>query len=144
MMLSKGALGALSLWLCQATLLLLIAAGMALGPEIANLAWDQGLHVTPAQAALHEALESSGIPHHHGSVPAASRTVSGAAAAGFTLERQSEGLTFGSPLSQAASSVAHLPLLMSGLLNPSPYMPLVAGRCIAPPTPPPRSLLVFP
>jgi len=57
---------ALALWLFRTALACLLAAGMLFGPEVADAAWDHGVHVTPAQAALHAALVARGITHHHG------------------------------------------------------------------------------
>jgi hypothetical protein len=95
---------ALRAWLSKASLVALVAAGLVWGPLIADRAWDQGAHVTPAQAALHSALLAGGFAHHHGGpTPGATSR-----ATGVGFQAGGAGTTWGTPLTQALQAAATL------------------------------------
>jgi hypothetical protein len=127
---------ALALWLGKSLLAAGIAVSMLFGPELADRAWDQGVHVTPAQAAMHFALIAQGFTHHHGQT--AKAVSHGTGAGGPVVEASSPPPDWGTPFAQ----IVQLPLrgwpgLLAGML-PSSGQLRPASLDLAPPAPPPR------
>jgi hypothetical protein len=127
-------------WLLNAALAAVIAAALVFGPELADLAWDAGVHVTPGQAMLHYALIAEGIQHHHHALSHSTHAVAADEGTGASLDTAGQGLTFGAPLN-SVSVTPHTPclalvgcnMLSSPATSPTSYF--------APPdTPPPRSV----
>jgi hypothetical protein len=129
----------LALWLANASLALTIAAGLVFGPEIADRAWARGIHVTPAQAAMHAALMAEGFAHHHGATPLPAGHTATPHHEGPSLQSVGGGSTWGTPLAQAVD--ADLPVL-AGLaccvLFPANQLP-AASADLVPETPPPEA-----
>ena len=139
---------ALVSWLCHAALLGVIGLAAVAGPQIADAAWDRGVHVSPQQAALHNALQARHIVNHH-------HLLAAAAASGATDElappadpllRNGQSLTtFGSPFSEllpaswqvCSSTLACLPAERTSKF-------VASGAYPPPPTPPPQTSLAIP
>ena len=128
---------ALAGWLGRAGLALLIAAGLLWGPLLADKAWDQGVHVTPAQSALHGALIANGFAHHHGvPLPTAHTTGTG-------FQAGSSATSWGTPLTQALQSTAEVcPVLAPCYLMPTTQLP-PQSAALPPLSPPPEAVLIF-
>jgi hypothetical protein len=119
-------------------LALAIVVGLVFGPEIADRAWARGIHVTPAQAAMHAALMADGFAHHHGATPLpAGHTAT--PGDGTRLQPVGAGSTWGTPLMQAIDSdiPAFSPPACCALL-PAEQSPL-AGAELVPESPPPEA-----
>ena len=134
---SWAALGA---WLARAGLALAIAAGLLVGPELADRAWDRGIHITPGQAALHYALMADGFTHHHGHGALPGRQPATAAQDDApSVQPPGAGMTWGTPLAQALQMA--LPAIQPQLAGP--LLPSHQARpdkpAAAPPTPPPEA-----
>jgi len=125
------------MWLFNASLALMLAAGLVWGPLIADRGWDRGVHVTPAQAALHQALIASGFTHHHGGpLPHAAGTA--AADGSSNVQAGASGTSWGTPLPQLMTCLAGfcLPSLFSSLTPGD--QPEPAGVSLPPLSPPPQ------
>ena len=101
---SRWSWAELGLWLANASLALTIAGSLLFGPEIADRAWDRGIHVTPAQAAMHAALLANGLAHHHGAMPLPARHTTAPQGDGPSLQPIGAGSPWGTPLLQAIDS----------------------------------------
>jgi hypothetical protein len=128
----------LALWAGQALVALAIAAGLVLGPLVADAAWDRGVHVTPAQAAMHYALMAAGFTHHH-AVPAKDPSA-GQPVPGAALERSIPGLSWGTPITPAVQPDLGAPFMpaLSAQLDDRAALPSSVEH--APLTPPPEAL----
>jgi hypothetical protein len=90
----------LGVWLARAGVLALFATVLVFGPQLEDRAWDCGVHVTPAQAAMHTALTAEGFTHHHHLALLASH-IGKLAARGDSLQTPAAGITWGSAFTQA-------------------------------------------
>ena len=128
----------LGLWLANASLALTIAVSLLFGPEIADRAWARGVHVTPAQAALHAALITEGFAHHHGATP----LPAGHAAApsdGPSLQPLGAGSTWGTPLMEAIDSARPTTSEPDCCPLVPDDQPQPAGAHLVPESPPPEA-----
>jgi hypothetical protein len=127
----------LGFWLANASLALLIVAGLLAGPELADVAWDRGVHVTPAQTALHAALVAAGFSHHHvhAKMPLGRLSPN----EGPTLQSQGAGTHWGTRFTPAVRPEAPPCLLLEGCPIGSTEQRLPAGVLMPPPTPPPQA-----
>ena len=133
---SRWSWAGLAAWLGNACLAFTIAAGLVFGADIADRAWARGIHVTPAQAALHAALMAEGFSHHHGATKTPARKA--ASGAGASLLPMAGGSTWGAPPVQALDVDA--PELGAAACCRLPPMdqPTPAGAEPSPRTPPPQ------
>ncbi|HLQ31604.1 MAG TPA: hypothetical protein VK457_02865 [Chloroflexota bacterium] len=134
---SRWSWAGLGLWLAKAGLAVLLAAGLLAGTELADDAWDRGVHVTPAQTTMHAALTAAGFAHHHmhGVVPAGQLPGSG----GAVLQDQSSGMRWGTPFTPAAQPELAFCLALAGCPAAAAGHTLPAGVLMPPPTPPPQA-----
>ena len=136
---SRWSWAGLAAWLANACLAVTVAAGLVFGADVADQAWARGIHVTPAQAALHSALMAEGFSHHHGGPHLASPIAMGEELRGASLLPMAGGSTWGAPPVQALDVDAP-ELGAQGccrLLAPDEATP--AGVEPAPRTPPPEA-----
>jgi hypothetical protein len=127
------------LWLADALLALAIVGGLVFGPEIADRAWAHGIHVTPAQAAMHAALIADGFAHHHGAGAVPAKHASATQGDGPGLQPEGAGSTWGTPLMQAISDLASV-MPRSACCSVLPGdQPQPAGADLVPQTPPPEA-----
>ena len=115
-----------------------LGAAFVVGPEVTDYAWDHGMHVTPAQAALHDLLMAQGITHHHNPVATKRAADPVEQGVGDAVEAPSTGFTFGTVLGQVVVQRldvtpldVHSALVTAGQSAPTNYI----GQ---PPTPPPE------
>jgi hypothetical protein len=127
----------LTAWLAGALLTLAVVTSLVFGPELADRAWTRGVHVTPAQAAMHGALMAAGFAHHHDGAPG--HASAGVASGAPTIEAASGGSSWGVPPLQAMPNVdsgspASLwqPILPADQPRPAPV-------ALAPSSPPPEA-----
>jgi hypothetical protein len=133
---SRWSWQALALWAGQVLLALAIIAGLIVGPLAADVAWDRGVHVTPAQAGMHWALTADGFTHHH--VAPQPGQPSGEPLPGPAVERAAPGLSWGTPVTPAVQLDLPAPFVAvtSSHLDDGQSPPSSAD--ISPATPPPK------
>ena len=125
-------------------LVAVLAVCFTFGPQLMDLAWDNGTHVTPAQALLHAMLESQGITHHHhhlSSLPGR-QVASTTEGSSHTIDAGSPSVTFGSPFLQLNPGVfgGLLRLMIHHIVFPDQSQP--PSVVLAPTPPPPRPHLL--
>ena len=127
----------LALWLAKAVLAASLSAGLLLGPLLADAAWDRGVHVTPAQAATHYALISSGLAHHHAHSHNAAPASAGSEQT--VVEDAGSGLSWGTPtLPALVADCPMQPPLMAGCVA-LPGQSIPESHVTSPSTPPPET-----
>ncbi len=124
-------------WLAQASLVLLLAATFVIGPQLVDRAWDSGVHVTPGQAAMHNALMAEGFTHHHGPLSAHHTW-----AVPFTernaLQSAGPGITWGSPFTQTLQPELPDGFNLVRLVLPPSDQPAPNSADAVPSSPPPE------
>lgn len=126
---------ALGRWAASCALALALSAGLLLGPQMADQAWDQGVHVTPVQAAMHFALIAQGLMHHHDHSLPASQTRD----AGPSLEAGGTMMSWGTPLTPAIQPDISPCLALFGCALPSAARMFPNSVNLSPATPPPKA-----
>ncbi|HLG72055.1 MAG TPA: hypothetical protein VK009_16675 [Chloroflexota bacterium] len=129
---------ALGTWLARAGLVGLFAFAFVFGPQIEDRAWDSGIHVTPAQAAMHAALIADGFTHHHHHAPPPVRQLAAAQPQAPVLQSTGAGLSWGTPFTQALQ--AELPFVPPSRSTATPTGDEAepASADLSPSDPPPR------
>jgi hypothetical protein len=128
---------ALAAWLADAALAITLAAGLLFGPEMADRAWDNGIHVTPAQAAMHAAFLASGLAHHHSHTTLPAGQAAAPIPEGASLQPDATGTTWGTPFTPTARrDLPGCPAFTTCTILPADQ--IVPGTVDpAPPVPPP-------
>ncbi len=124
-------------WLAQASLALLLAVTFVIGPRLADRAWDSGVHVTPEQAAMHNALMAEGFTHHHGPL-SAHHTSAVPLTEGTALQSPGIGVTWGGTFSQTLQPELPDGVNVIRLILPPSDQPAPHGADVVPSSPPPE------
>ncbi|HLY67526.1 MAG TPA: hypothetical protein VKU60_18455, partial [Chloroflexota bacterium] len=128
---------ALGLWLANGVLAASLVTGLLIGPQLANRAWDVGVHVTPAQAAMHYALIASGFSHHHGRPASQVHSALAPNDEKPALQSAGPGLTWGTPLTQTVQLPSACCLVTNSRTVSTPEWLEPSSADLPPPSPPP-------